>query len=131
MLNNVVIVGRVVRQPELTSTQDGKQVSTITIAVSRAFKNATTGEYDTDFINVTFWENLAKNVTGYCNKGDVLGIRGRLVQRTFEIPNHRSLRTIEVVAERVSFIHTRSQTIQNRQDSNNMNDQTFPDELQI
>ena len=108
MLNNVVLVGRVVRQPEIIPTQEGKQVSNLTIAVVRAFKNSTTGEYDTDFITITLWENLAKNVVEYCNKGDILGIRGRLVHRSYEIPNYKTLRTVEVVAERVSFIHSKS-----------------------
>lgn len=53
MLNNVVLVGRVVRQPELSQTIDGKKVSTITLAVTRSFKNALSGEYETDFINIT------------------------------------------------------------------------------
>ena len=48
MLNNVVLVGRVVRQPELIQTQEGKKVSTVTLAVTRSFKNAASGEYDTD-----------------------------------------------------------------------------------
>lgn len=58
MLNNVVIVGRVVRQPELSETVEGKKVSTITLAVTRSFKNSMTGEYDTDFINITLWEDI-------------------------------------------------------------------------
>ncbi len=58
MLNNVVLVGRVVRQPELIQTQDGKRVSTITLAVTRSFKNAASGEYETDFINITLWKGI-------------------------------------------------------------------------
>ncbi len=58
MLNNVVLVGRVVRQPELIQTQEGKKVSTVTLAVTRSFKNAASGEYDTDFINITLWEDI-------------------------------------------------------------------------
>ena len=65
MLNNVVLVGRVVRQPELMVTQDGKKVSTITLAVTRSFKNAMSGEYETDFINITLWEGIAKSVVDY------------------------------------------------------------------
>jgi len=111
MLNNVVLVGRVVRQPELTETQEKKQVSTITLAVSRAFKNSNTGEYDTDFINITLWENIAKNVCEYCGKGDIIGVRGRLIHRTYEIPNFKSIKAIEVIAERVSFIQTKTHNL--------------------
>lgn len=120
MLNNVVLVGRVVRQPELTTTQEGRQVSNITLAVLRAFKNTTTGEYDTDFITITLWENLAKNVVEYCGKGDIIGVRGRLLHRTYEIPNFRSIRAVEVVAERVSFIKTKSNEISHSEKEENI-----------
>ena len=109
MLNNVVLVGRVVRQPELTETQEKKQVTNITLAVSRAFKNSNTGEYDTDFISITLWETLAKTVCEYCGKGDIIGVRGRLIHRTYEAPNFKSIKAVEVVAERVSFIQTKPQ----------------------
>ena len=88
MSNNVVLVGRVVRQPELTETLDGKKVSTITLAVTRSFKNALTGEYDTDFINITLWEGIAKSVVEYCGKGAIIGVKARLVHRTYEVPNY-------------------------------------------
>lgn len=108
MLNNVILVGRVVRQPELSETLDGKKVSTITLAVTRSFKNALTGEYDTDFINITLWEGIAKSVVEYCGKGAIIGVKGRLVHRTYEVPNYKTLRVVEVVAEKVSFIQTKS-----------------------
>ena len=108
MLNNVVLVGRVVRQHELIQTQDGKRVSTITLAVTRSFKNAATGEYETDFINITLWEGIARNVVEYCGKGAIIGVKGRLVHKTYEIPNHKSIRVVEVVAEKVSFIQTKT-----------------------
>lgn len=107
MLNNVVIVGRVVRQPELSETVEGKKVSTITLAVTRSFKNSMTGEYDTDFINITLWEGIAKSVVEYCGKGAIIGVKGRLLHRTYEIPNYKTLRVVEVVAEKVSFIQTK------------------------
>ena len=108
MLNNVVLVGRVVRQPELMETQEGKRVTTITLAVNRSFKNSITGEYETDFIKVTLWEGLAYNVVEYCGKGDIIGIKGRLVHKAYEIPNYKSLRVVEVVAEKVPFIQTKT-----------------------
>lgn len=107
MLNNVVLVGRVVRQPELSQTIDGKKVSTITLAVTRSFKNALSGEYETDFINITLWEGIAKCVVEYCGKGAIIGVKARLVHKTYEVPNYKSLRVVEVVAEKVSFIQTK------------------------
>ena len=107
MLNNVVLVGRVVRQPELSQTIDGKKVSTITLAVTRSFKNALSGEYETDFINITRWEGIAKSVVEDCGKGAIIGVKARLVHKTYEVPNYKSLRVVEVVAEKVSFIQTK------------------------
>ena len=107
MLNNVLLVGRVVRQPELSQTIDGKKVSTITLAVTRSFKNALSGEYETDFINITLWEGIAKSVVEYCGKGAIIGVKARLVHKTYEVPNYKSLRVVEVVAEKVSFIQTK------------------------
>ncbi len=107
MVNNVVIVGRVVRDPELIETSEGRKVTSVTLAVARSFKNAQTGEYDTDFISVSFWEGIAKSVVEYCHKGSVIGVKGRLVHRTYDIPNYKVIRCVEVVAEKVSFIQTK------------------------
>lgn len=108
MLNNVVLVGRIVRTPELTQTQDGKGLCNLTLAVPRPFKTVATGDYETDFINVTLWEATAQNVVEYCGKGSIIGVRGRLVHRSYEIPDFKTIRTTEVVGDRVSFIQTRS-----------------------
>ncbi|WP_317452421.1 hypothetical protein [Turicibacter sp. T129] len=54
------------------------------------------------------WEGIAKSVVEYCGKGAIIGVKGRLVHKTYEIPNHKSLRAVEVVAEKVSFIQTRT-----------------------
>jgi len=121
MLNNVVLVGRVVRQPELIVTQDGKKVSTITLAVTRSFKNAMSGEYETDFINITLWEGIAKSVVEYCGKGAIIGVKGRLVHRMYEIANQKSIRGVEVVAEKVSFIQTRTKEQQSHLEEEEVN----------
>ena len=73
MLNQIVIVGRLVRKPELNETENGKKVSTITLAVPRSFKNMQ-GEYDVDFIDCTLWETVASSTVEYCNKGDIIGV---------------------------------------------------------
>ena len=112
MLNNVVVVGRIVRDPELIETSDGKKVTSVTLAVARAFKNAHTGEYDTDFISISFWEGIAKSVVSYCQKGSIIGVKGRLIHRTYEIPNQKVIRCVEVVAEKVSFIQTKPKELE-------------------
>lgn len=72
MLNQLVVVGRLVRDPELRKTENGRNVTNITLAVPRSYKNSN-GEYDTDYIDCVLWANVAENTTEYCHKGDLLG----------------------------------------------------------
>ena len=67
MLNQIVIVGRLVKNPELKETEKGKKVTNITLAVPRNYKNIN-GEYDTDFIDCILWTGVAENTAEYCNK---------------------------------------------------------------
>jgi single-strand DNA-binding protein len=101
MLNQVIIVGRIVRDPEVLVVKDGRKISFITLAVNRGYRNQITGTYDTDFINVTLWENLAETTAKHCGKGSIVGIKGRLIVRTIVGDNHKE---IEVIGEKVTFI---------------------------
>lgn len=103
MLNQVVLVGRLVRNPELQLTENGKKISVVTLAVSRAFKNIN-GEYDTDFFDCTLWTNVAENTAEYCRTGDVIGVKGRLQTRIFEKDDGSKFKKTEIVAERVTFL---------------------------
>ena len=102
MLNQIVIVGRIVRDPELRQTEGGKKVTNITLAVPRSYKNSS-GEYETDFIDCVLWTGIAENTTEYCKRGDILGVKGRVQTRTFEVEDKKRYIT-EVVAEKVSFL---------------------------
>lgn len=104
MLNQVVLVGRLVYDPELKTLDSGKNVAKITVAIQRSYKNAETGEYDTDFLNCTLWSGVAESTVNYCKKGTVVGIKGRLVQRFYEYEEGKSFIYPEIVAERVTFI---------------------------
>ena len=94
MLNQTVIVGRLVSDPQINETENNRKTSTITLAVPRGYKN-TNGEYETDFIPVVLWNEIARNTTEYCRKGDLIGIKGRL-----QIKENK----VEVVAEKVTFL---------------------------
>lgn len=74
MLNQTVIVGRLVREPELRETENGTKVTNITLAVPRSYKNVD-GEYETDFISCVLWKGIAENTVEYVKKGDLLGIK--------------------------------------------------------
>lgn len=102
MLNQVILVGRLVKDPEVVETENGRKVSHITIAVPRSFKNEN-GEYDTDFLDCTLWNFVATHTTEYCKKGDIVGIKGRLESNTFEKEGKKQ-NSMNVVAEKVTFL---------------------------
>ena len=102
MLNQSVIVGRLVREPELRETENGVKVTNITLAVPRSYKNED-GEYDTDFINCTLWKGVAENTVEYCHKGDLLGVKGRLQSIEYEDDGINKTR-MELVAEKITYL---------------------------
>lgn len=75
MLNQAILVGRLVRDPELFETENGNKITNITLAVPRNYKNVN-GEYETDFVTCVLWKGVAENTTEYCKKGDLLGSKG-------------------------------------------------------
>ena len=75
MLNQTIVVGRLVSDPAVRELEDGKKVSNITLAVPRSYKNGD-GEYETDFIDCELWNAVANNTAEYCKKGDVIGVSG-------------------------------------------------------
>lgn len=103
MLNQTVIVGRLVRNPELSETENGNKVTNITLAVPRSFKNMN-GEYDTDFISCVLWKGVAENTAEYCKKGDLIGVKGHIQSRQIQIDEATRRNVIEVVAEKVTFL---------------------------
>lgn len=103
MLNQIILVGRLVKTPELFLTENGKKGSIVTLAIGRGFKNVD-GEYDTDFIDVNLWSVVAENTAEYCKTGDVVGIRGRLQSRIIENEDGTKYKKMEVIADKVTFL---------------------------
>ncbi len=103
MLNQVALVGRLTKDPDLRYTPEGKAVSNITLAVTRNFKNAD-GEYGTDFVNCTLWNRAAENTASYCQKGSVVSIVGRIHTRNYENPEGKRTYVTEVIVESVNFL---------------------------
>ena len=105
MLNQTVIVGRIVRDPELRETESGNKVTNITLAVPRSYKNSD-GEYETDFIPCVLWRGVAESTTEYCHKGDLVGIKGHIQTRSYE-KDDTYMQTMELVAEKVTFLSSK------------------------
>lgn len=106
MLNQSVVVGRLVKDPELYETENGNKVTNITLAVPRTYKNMN-GEYDTDFINCVLWKGVAENTTLYCKKGDLLGIKGHIQSRMIELDEETRRQVVELVAEKVTYLSSK------------------------
>ena len=132
MINRVVLVGRLTKDPEFRTTQSGTDVATFTLAVNRNFTNAQ-GEREADFINIIVFRKQAHNVNNYLSKGKLAGVDGRVQSRSYENQEGRRIFVTEVVADSVQFIEpknanggqqetyqqqTRAQQGQSRQQSN-------------
>ncbi len=103
MLNQVVLVGRLTDNPTVIDTDSGKKYTAINLAVQRAFKNSD-GIYETDFIRCILWNGIASNTSEFCQVGDIIGIKGRLQNRSYEDENNNIKYITEVIAERVTFL---------------------------
>ena len=102
MLNQIVLVGRLVKDPEIKETESGFSLSKITLAIPRSYKNSE-GEYETDFVDCTLWKGIAENTAEYCKKGDIIGVKGRIETSSYEKDNEK-IYTTNVVAEKVTFL---------------------------
>lgn len=127
MLNRVVLVGRLVKDPDLRYTSSGVAVANFTIAVNRPFSNQQ-GDREADFINAVIWRKPAENLANYMSKGSMIGIDGRIQTRNFEGQDGKTVYVTEVVADSVQFLETKGNNEnkqQNNQPSNQSNEDSF------
>ena len=118
MMNRVVLVGRLTKDPELRYTPSGAAVATFTLAVNRTFTNQQ-GEREADFINCVIWRKPAENVANFLKKGSLAGVDGRLQTRSYDGQDGKRVYVTEVQAESVQFLEPRS----NDNQSNNQSSQ--------
>lgn len=105
MLNRVVIIGRLTRDPELRYTPNGTASCTFTLAVERNFKNSN-GEREADFIPIVTWRQLAENCANYLRKGRLTAVEGRIQTRSYENNEGRRVYVTEVIADNVRFLES-------------------------
>ena len=102
MLNHIVVMGRLTRDPEMRRTNSGEAVTSFTLAVDRDFK-AKNGERETDFIDVVAWRNTAEFVSKYFTKGRLAAVEGRLQIRSWTDKDGNKRKVAEIVADGVYF----------------------------
>ena len=107
-MNQIILVGRLVKTPEVVTTESGKNMSYITLAIPRSYKNEN-GEYDTDFLDCVLWNSVAENTSEYCKQGDVIGVKGRVQSRMLEDEDGNNYKKIEIVAEKVTFLSSKKE----------------------
>lgn len=107
MINNVVLVGRIVREPELRYTPQNTAVATFTLAVNRRFKNAQ-GEREADFINCVIWRQPAENLANWAKKGTLIGVTGSIQVRNYENKEGQRVYVTEVLADNFQMLESSS-----------------------
>ncbi|OKL37421.1 single-stranded DNA-binding protein [Domibacillus mangrovi] len=107
MINRVVLVGRLTKDPELRYTPAGAAVATFTLAVNRTYTNQQ-GDREADFINCVIWRRPAENVANFLKKGSLAGVEGRIQTRNYEGQDGKRVYVTEVQADSVQFLEPRS-----------------------
>ncbi len=106
MLNKVVLIGRLTRDPDMRFTQSQKAVCSFNLAVNRNFTTQS-GEREADFINVVCWGRTAENVSKFLSKGSLVAVDGRIQTRNYDNAQGQRVYVTEVVAESVTFLESK------------------------
>lgn len=115
-MNNFYLIGRLVDTPTTKTTDNGVLVSNITVAVPRAYKNEE-GIYETDFVDCTLWNEIARRTSEYCQKGDLILVRGRIQTNVVEREGEKKKFT-DMIAEKISFISSKKkEMVQSHEDN--------------
>jgi single-strand DNA-binding protein len=107
MMNRVILVGRITKDPEVKTTQSNIPVVTFTLAVNRQFADQS-GERQADFIQCVVWRKQAENLARFVKKGALLGVEGRIQTRQYEAENGTRYVT-EVVCDSVQFLESKGE----------------------
>lgn len=107
MINRVVLVGRLTKDPELRYTPSGVPMARFTVAVNRTFSNQQ-GEKDADFIGCIAWRKQAENLANFMRKGSLIGVEGRIQTGSYEGQDGKRVYTTDVVADSVQFLEPRN-----------------------
>ncbi|HAA3547177.1 TPA_asm: single-stranded DNA-binding protein [Listeria monocytogenes] len=124
MMNRVVLVGRLTKDPDLRYTPAGAAVATFTLAVNRPFKN-TQGEQEADFIQCVVWRKPAENAANFLKKGSLAGVDGRVQTRNYEGNDGKRVYVTEIAAESVQFLEPKQNAVGGSTPNNNQNEANY------
>ncbi|WP_281486960.1 single-stranded DNA-binding protein [Lysinibacillus sphaericus] len=120
MINRVVLVGRLTKDPELRYTPNGIASCRFTLAVNRAFKSE--GEQQADFIQCVAWRKQAENLANFQRKGNLIGVEGRIQTGSYESQDGKRVYTTDVVADSIQFLEHKNGSESAQNDSNARSD---------
>ena len=123
MINNAVLIGRLVRDVDLKFTNSGKAATNFTLAVNRDFKNEQ-GENEADFISCAAFGKQAENMARFLGKGSLIGVEGRISTRSYQSKDGKTVYITEVITNKVTFIESKKQGNTSQQTNSNFGDVT-------
>ena len=124
MINNLTLVGRLTKDPDLRYTSSGNGVATFTLAVNRNFTSAD-GNREADFINCVIWRKPAETLANYAKKGSLIGITGRIQTRSYDNQQGQKVYVTEVIADNFQLLESKkADSSQNTQGGGVSNSQT-------
>ncbi|WP_261369951.1 single-stranded DNA-binding protein [Enterococcus casseliflavus] len=106
MINNLTLVGRLTKDPDLKYTGNGTAVATFTLAVNRNFTNQS-GEREADFINCVIWRKPAETLANYAKKGVLIGVTGRIQTRSYDNQQGQKVYVTEVIADNFQLLESK------------------------
>ena len=107
-MNNYTLIGRLVKDLEVKESENKKKYGYITVAVIRTYINAE-GNYDTDFIDMIVWNEIAERISEYCHKGDLIAVTGRIETRMVTVEDHNE-KVTQLVCDKVTFLQSKKDT---------------------
>lgn len=122
MINNVVLVGRLTRDPELRFTSNGSAVATFNLAVNRNFTNQD-GEREADFVNCVIWRKPAETLANYAKKGTLIGVVGRIQTRDYENQQGQKVFVTEVVCDNFQLLEKKDSS-ESQSNNSSMNQES-------
>ncbi len=125
MLNQIVLIGRLVRDPELRYTPNGIPVAQFPLAVDRTFKNAQ-GQRETDFFDIVVWRKQAELAANHLQKGRLVAVQGRLQARSYETPEGQRRKVYEIVADSVTFLDRKPSSQESMGEEVDVSDDDIP-----
>lgn len=128
MLNRIILIGRLTRDPELRYTPAGVAVTQFSLAIDRPFTGGNGKEKEVDFINIVTWRQLAETCANYLRKGRLTAVEGRLQIRNYDNNEGRKIYVTEVVADNVRFLESAKNNSEPSSNNNSHNQDPFQDD---